>query len=195
MLTLRGGVGQWVGIWSISLSRGLGFRLTLFSEWPEGEDFWQINTDLRRYTEETWADFLTNWRRGTSSSLAVSSAISYPEYARSQVRCWAWPQNITQKSISIVFCVSVIRLDSSLSKYRKQKQSPTWTCAIFSISRGACFCLRYLLSDESWRIALTQKAMEMDFCVIFCGPAPLVHYSLFTQWPRFRVKYLLMFCA
>ena len=45
-------------------------------------------------------------------------------------------QNTTQKSISIVFCVSVIRHDSSLSKYRKQKQSPPWTCAIFSISRG-----------------------------------------------------------
>ena len=33
-------------------------------------------------------------------------------------------QNTTQKSISIVFCVSVIRHDSSLGKYRKQKQSP-----------------------------------------------------------------------
>jgi hypothetical protein len=38
-----------------------------------------------------------------------------------------------------------------------------------------CFCWRidnglwYLLSDESWRIELTQKAMEMDFCVVFCG--------------------------
>ena len=42
----------------------------------------------------------------------------------------------TQKSISIVFSVSSIRHDSSLSKYRKQKQSPPWTCAIFSISRG-----------------------------------------------------------
>ena len=80
------------------------------------------------------------------------------------------PQNTTQKSISIVFCVSVIRHDSSLSKYRKQKQSPPWTFAIFSISRGGdCFCLRYLLSDESWRIALTLKTMEMDFCVVFCG--------------------------
>jgi hypothetical protein len=34
------------------------------------------------------------------------------------------PQNTTQKSISFVFCVSSIRHDSSLSKYRKQKQSP-----------------------------------------------------------------------
>ena len=33
-------------------------------------------------------------------------------------------QNTTQKSISIVFSVSSIRHDSSLSKYRKQKQSP-----------------------------------------------------------------------
>jgi hypothetical protein len=35
-------------------------------------------------------------------------------------------QNTTQKSISIAFCVSSIRHDSSLSKYRKQKQSPPW---------------------------------------------------------------------
>jgi hypothetical protein len=48
----------------------------------------------------------------------------------------AWAQNTTQKSISIAFCVSSIRHDSSLSKYRKQKQPPPWTCAIFSISRG-----------------------------------------------------------
>ena len=45
-------------------------------------------------------------------------------------------QNTTQESISIAFCVSSIRHDSSLSKYRKQKQSPPWTCAVFSISRG-----------------------------------------------------------
>jgi hypothetical protein len=36
----------------------------------------------------------------------------------------AMAQNTTQKSISIVFSVSSIRHDSSLSKYRKQKQSP-----------------------------------------------------------------------
>jgi hypothetical protein len=34
------------------------------------------------------------------------------------------PQNTMQKSISIVFCVSAICHDSSLSKFRKQKQSP-----------------------------------------------------------------------
>jgi hypothetical protein len=37
------------------------------------------------------------------------------------------------------------------------------------VQGGDCFCLRSLLSDESWRIALTQKTMEMDFCVVFCG--------------------------
>ena len=37
------------------------------------------------------------------------------------------------------------------------------------VQGGDCFCLRYLLSDESWRIELTQKAMEMDFCVVFCA--------------------------
>jgi hypothetical protein len=44
-------------------------------KWPKGGDFWQINTDLRRYTEETWANFWTNWRLGTSSSLAVSRVV------------------------------------------------------------------------------------------------------------------------
>jgi hypothetical protein len=29
-------------------------------------DFWQINTDLKRITEETWADFWTNWKLGTT---------------------------------------------------------------------------------------------------------------------------------
>jgi hypothetical protein len=78
-------------------------------------------------------------------------------------------QNTTQKSISFVFCVSSIRHDSSLSKYRKQKQSPP--LEIFKMAHiqgGDCFCLRYLPSDESWRIALTQKTKEMDFCVVFC---------------------------
>jgi hypothetical protein len=46
-------------------------------------------------------------------------------------------QNTIQKSISIVFCISAIRHDSSLSKYLKQKQLHPWTCAILSISRGA----------------------------------------------------------
>ena len=54
------------------------------------------------------------------------------------------PQNTTQKSISIAFCVSSIRHDSSLSKYRKQKQSPPWTCAILSISRGGLLLLTVL---------------------------------------------------
>jgi hypothetical protein len=77
-------------------------------------------------------------------------------------------QNTTQKSISIGFCMSTIHHDSSLSKYCKQKLSPVWTCAILSISRVGCFCLRYLLSDEWWRIALTQKPVGMDFCIVFC---------------------------
>jgi hypothetical protein len=79
-------------------------------------------------------------------------------------------QNTTQKSISIVFCVSTIHHDLSPSKYREQKQSPPWMCAILSISRGDCFRLWNLLSDEWWRIALTQKPMEMDFCIEFCDP-------------------------
>ena len=59
-------------------------------------------------------------------------------------------QNTTQKSISIVFCVSAIRHDSSLSKYRKQKQSPPWTCAILSISRWWLLLFTTVLAE--WRI-------------------------------------------
>ena len=49
-------------------------------------------------------------------------------YGVAEPLSWAEPlaQNTTQKSISIAFCVSSIRHDSSLSKYRKQKQSPPW---------------------------------------------------------------------
>ena len=77
-------------------------------------------------------------------------------------------QNTIQMSISFVFCVSAIRHDSSLSKYRKQKQSPLEIFKMAHVQGGDCFCLRYLQSDESWRIALTQKTMEMDFCIVFC---------------------------
>ena len=105
-------------------------------------------------------------------------------YRRSTWVTATTPQNTTQKSISIVFCVSVIRHDSSLSKYRKQKQFPlefagntkNGTCP-----GGDCFCLRYLLSDESWRITLTQKTMKMDFCVVFCDHAMIHHYNADTM--------------
>jgi hypothetical protein len=45
------------------------------------------------------------------------------------------PQNTIQKSISIGFCVSAIRHDSSLSKYRKQKHPP-WKYSKWHMSRG-----------------------------------------------------------
>jgi hypothetical protein len=64
------------------------------------------------------------------------------------------PQNTTQKSISFVFCLSAIRHDSSLSKYRKHKQSPPWTCAILSISRGGLLLFTVL---AEWRI-MTNRA-------------------------------------
>jgi hypothetical protein len=80
-------------------------------------------------------------------------------------------QNTTQKSISIVFLRKRYSHDSSLSKYRKQKQSPLEILKMAQVQVGDCVCLRYLLSDESRRITLTQKTMEMDFCVIFCGHA------------------------
>ena len=48
----------------------------------------------------------------------------------------ALAQNTTQKSISIVFSVSSIRHDSSLSKYRKQKQSPPGRAPFLVFSGG-----------------------------------------------------------
>jgi hypothetical protein len=46
---------------------------------------------------------------------------------------------------------------------------PPGRAPILVFPGGECFCLRYLLSDESCRTALTLKTMEMDFCVVFCG--------------------------
>jgi hypothetical protein len=43
---------------------------------------------------------------------------------------------------------------------------------------GDYFCLWYLLSDESWRIALTQKTMEMAFCIVFYGHAMIRHQNV-----------------
>ena len=51
------------------------------------------------------------------------------------------------------------------------------------VQGGDCFCLRYLLSDESWRITLTQKTMEMDFCVVFCDMAELKPICLYPLGP------------
>jgi hypothetical protein len=44
-----------------------------------------------------------------------------------------------------------------------------------------CFCLRYLLSDESWWIALTQKAMEMDLFITFCDSSNRCHAMIHHQ--------------
>ena len=54
------------------------------------------------------------------------------------------PKNTIQKSISIVFCVSAIHHDSSLSKYRKQKRSPPGNIQNGTHPGGNSFCLRYL---------------------------------------------------
>ena len=81
--------------------------------------------------------------------------------------CVLLPQNTTQKSISIVFSVSVIRHDSSLSKYRNQKQSPPWTFAIFSISRGGLLLFTVL---AEWRIMTNSAKNNGDglLCSILC---------------------------
>jgi hypothetical protein len=79
------------------------------------------------------------------------------------------PQNTTQKCISIVFCVSSIHHDSSLSKYRKQKQFPPG-----NTKNGACpwgWLLLFTVLAE-WRIMMNRayaKNNGVDFCVVFCG--------------------------
>ena len=50
----------------------------------------------------------------------------------------------------------------------KRSSPPLEILKMARVQGGDRFCLRCLLSDESWRIALTQKTMEMDFCVVFC---------------------------
>jgi hypothetical protein len=44
------------------------------------------------------------------------------------------------------------------------------------VQGGDGFSLRYLLSDESWRIELTQKTMKMVFCVVLCGSILWLNY-------------------
>jgi hypothetical protein len=56
-----------------------------------------------------------------------------------------------------------------------------------------CFCLRYLLSDESWRIELTLKTMEMDFCVVFCGS--VIRYEPYSDCKRRPWKALKSFLS
>ena len=43
-----------------------------------------------------------------------------------------------------------------------------------------CFCLRHLLSDESYRIALTRKTLKMTFC-IYCTYFVAVWRPLFNR--------------
>jgi hypothetical protein len=97
---------------------------------------------------------LRGWELYVPFTLAISAAILDAIF----FFWWMWTsewvmnvqtQNTIQKSISIVFCVSAIRHDSSLGKYHKEKQSPPWMCAILNISRG--WLLLFTVLAE-WRI-------------------------------------------
>ena len=84
----------------------------------------------------------------------------------------------------LFFCVSAIRHDSSLSKYRKQKQSPPWTCVILSISRGGLLLFTVL---AEWRI-MTNRAYAKNkgdglLCSILWRGATMVSPGLnFEIW-------------
>jgi hypothetical protein len=55
-----------------------------------------------------------------------------------------------------------------------------------SVPGGDCFCLRYLPNDESWRITLTQKTMEIDFCIVFW----VMRFHGFDGMQHVRTAYL-----
>jgi hypothetical protein len=91
-----------------------------------------------------------------------------------------WSQNTTQKSISIAFCVSSIRHDSSLSKYRKQKQSPPGR-APFLVFPGGGLLLFTVLAE--WRI-MTNRAYAKSngdglLCsILWYGRVNIFNYSI-----------------
>jgi hypothetical protein len=88
-----------------------------------------------------------------------------------------WAQNTIQKSISIVFLRKryFVMIRHSASTVNRNIQNGAHP-------GGGCFCLLYLLSDESWRIALrlTQKTMEMDFRIVFCAVG--IKTRVFISW-------------
>jgi hypothetical protein len=63
----------------------------------------------------------------------------------------------------------------------KRSSHPPERAPFLVFPGGDCFCLRHLLSDESWRIELTQKTMEMDFCVVFCDHELNVNIKTISQ--------------
>jgi hypothetical protein len=75
----------------------------------------------------------------------------------------------TEVHLHIAFCVSSIRHDSSLSKYRKQKQSPLEILKMAHIQGSVCFF-------AEWRI-MTNKAYAKSngdglLCSILCPNWP-----------------------
>jgi hypothetical protein len=57
-----------------------------------------------------------------------------------------------------------------------------------SVPGGDCFCLWYLPIDKSWRIPLTQKTMEMDFCIVFW----VMRFHCFDGMQHVRTAYLFL---
>jgi hypothetical protein len=94
------------------------------------------------------------------------------------------PQNTTQKSISIVFSVSAIRHDSSLSKYRKQKQSPPGTTT--NGERPGGWLLLFTVLAE-WRIMTTNAYAKNNGDGLLC--------SILWYWCCIRTKPFVNFIA
>jgi hypothetical protein len=99
-------------------------------------------------------------------------------YSKNLVWGGVEPQTTTQKSISIVFSVSSIRHDSSLSKYRKQKQHPLKILKLVHIQgvTASVYGTCWVTNHDEWR--LRKKTIEMDFCV-FTAYYTEVHLHFF----------------
>jgi hypothetical protein len=89
---------------------------------------WQSCSNLIKW--QHWYNLLTSLLQACCEHILLTSCEIFT------CACFTpQPQNTTQKSIPIAFCVSSIRHDSSLSKYRKQKQTPPG-CAPFLVFPG-----------------------------------------------------------
>jgi hypothetical protein len=92
----------------------------------------------------------------------------------------ALAQNTTQKSIPIAFCVSSICHDSSLSKYRKQKQTPPPG----NTKNGACpggWLLLFTVLAE-WRIMMNRAYAKSNGDGLLCS---ILWHWLGTWWQQF----------
>jgi hypothetical protein len=101
--------------------------------------------------------------RGLEIRLKVSHNISTDEYTTSAKR-----KILRTRKTDMIKNYTTLNSDN-FSIYPHISSHPPGHAPFLVFPGSDCFCLRYLLSDESWRIELRKKTMEMYFCVVFSG--------------------------